>query len=78
MPIAPAFLKVGVGFFGPLKVMKHLRKQYNRLAYLFNDPFLLRAVYLEVGVSVSTDSFIMRLTRFRLEVVNNCHFVGET
>ena len=62
LQIAPAFSKVGVDFFGPLKV-KHLRKQEKRYGCLFTC-MVTRAVHLEVAFSLSTDSFIMCLRRF--------------
>ena len=60
--VAPAFSKVGVDFFGPLKV-KHLRKQEKRYGCLFTC-LVTRGVHLEVAHSLSTDSFIMSLRRF--------------
>ena len=60
--IAPAFSKIGVDFFGLLKV-KHLRKQEKRYGCLFTC-LVTRAVHLEVAFSLSTDSFIMCLRRF--------------
>ena len=60
--VAPPFSKVGVDFFGPLKV-KHLRKQEKRYGCLFTC-LVTRAVHLEVAFSLSTDSFIMCLRRF--------------
>ena len=62
LQVAPAFSKVGVDFFGPLKV-KHLRKQEKRYGCLFTC-LVTRAVHLEVAFSLSTDSFIMCLRRF--------------
>ena len=62
LQIAPAFSKVGVDFFGPLKV-KHLRKQEKRYGCPFTC-MVTRAVHLEVAFSLSTDSFIMCLRRF--------------
>ncbi|KAL9977438.1 hypothetical protein ACROYT_G014841 [Oculina patagonica] len=60
--VAPPFSKVGVDFFGPLKV-KHLRKQEKRYGCLFTC-LVTRAVHLEVAFDLSTDSFIMCLRRF--------------
>ena len=60
--VAPALSKVGVDFFGPLRV-KHLRKQEKRYGCLFTC-LVTRAVHLEVAFSLSTDSFIMCLGRF--------------
>ena len=62
LQIAPAFSKVGLDFFGPLKV-KHLRKQEKRYGCLFTC-MVTRAVHLEVAFSLSTDSIIMCLRRF--------------
>ena len=62
LSVAPPFSKVGVDFFGPLKV-KHLRKQEKRYGCLFTC-LVTRAVHLEVAFSLSTDSFIMCLRRF--------------
>ena len=62
LQVAPAFSKVGVDFFGPLKV-KHLRKQEKRYGCLFTC-LVTRGVHLEVAHSLSTDSFIMSLRRF--------------
>ena len=62
LQVAPAFSKVGVDFFGPLRV-KHLRKQEKRCGCLFTC-LVTRAVHLEVAFSLSTDSFIMCLRRF--------------
>ena len=62
LQVAPVFSKVGVDFFGPLRV-KHLRKQEKRYGCLFTC-LVTRAVHLEVAFSLSTDSFIMCLTRF--------------
>ena len=62
LQVAPAFSKVGVDFFGPLRV-KHLRKQEKRYGCLFTC-LVTRAVHLEVAFSLSTDSFIMCLRRF--------------
>ena len=62
LQIAPAFSKVGVDFFGPLKV-KHLRKEEKRYGCLFTC-MVTRAVHLAVAFSLSTDSFVMCLRRF--------------
>ena len=62
LQVAPALSKVGVDFFGPLRV-KHLRKQEKRYGCLFTC-LVTRAVHLEVAFSLSTDSFIMCLRRF--------------
>ena len=62
LQIAPAFSKVGVDFFGPLRV-KHLRKEEKRYGCLFTC-LVTRGVHLEVAHSLSTDSFIMCLRRF--------------
>ena len=62
LQVAPAFSKVGVDFFGPLKV-KHLRKQEKRYGCLFTC-LVTRGVHLEVAYSLSTDSFIISLRRF--------------
>ena len=62
LQVAPAFSKVGVDFFGPLRV-KHLRKQEKRYGCLFTC-LVTRAVHLEFAFSLSTDSFIMCLRRF--------------
>ena len=66
LQVAPAFSKVGVDFFGPLKV-KHLRKQEKRYGCLFTC-LVTREVHLEVAHSLSTDSFIMSLLRFIAKV----------
>ena len=62
LQVKPAFSKVGVDFFGPLKV-KHLRKQEKRYGCLFTC-LVTRGVYLEAAHFLSTDSFIMCLRRF--------------
>ena len=62
LQIVPAFSKVGVDFFGPLKV-KHLRKQEKRYDCLFTC-LVTRATHLKVAFSLSTDSFIMCFRRF--------------
>lgn len=62
LQVAPAFSKVGVDFFGPLKV-KNLRKQEKRYGCLFTC-LVTRGVHLEVAHSLSADSFIMSLRRF--------------
>ncbi|XP_068723837.1 uncharacterized protein [Montipora capricornis] len=62
LQIAPPFSKVGVDFFGPLRV-KYLRKQEKRYGCLFTC-LVTRAIHLEVAFSLSTDSFIMCLRRF--------------
>ena len=62
LQIAPPFSKVGVDYFGPIKV-KHLRKQEKRYGCLFTC-LVVRAVHLEVAFDLSTDSFIMCLRRF--------------
>ena len=56
LQIAPVFSKVGVDFFGPLKV-KHLRKQEKRYGCLFTC-LVTRAVHLEVAFDLSTDSIM--------------------
>lgn len=62
LQVAAAFSKVGVDFFGPLKV-RHLRKQEKRYGCLFTC-LVTRGVHLEVAHSLSIDSFIMSLRRF--------------
>ncbi|XP_068738732.1 uncharacterized protein [Montipora capricornis] len=62
LQIAPPFSKVGVDFFGPLRV-KYLRKEEKRCGCLFTC-LVTRAVHLEVAFSLSTDSFIMCLRQF--------------
>ena len=62
LQVEPAFSKVGVGFFEPLKV-KYLRKQEKRHGCLFTC-LVTRGVHLEVVHSLSTDSFITCLRRF--------------
>ena len=62
LQVAPAFSKVGVHFFEPLRV-KHLRKQEKRYGCLFTC-LVTRGVHLKVAHSLSTDSFIMSLRRF--------------
>ena len=62
LQVAPPFSKVGVDFFGTLKV-KHLRKQEKRYGCLFTC-LVTRGVHLEVAYSLSTDSFIISLRRF--------------
>ena len=60
--IAPVFSKVGLDFFGPLKV-KHLRIQEKRYGCLLTC-LVTRTVHLEVAFSLSTDSFIMCFKQF--------------
>ncbi|XP_068739286.1 uncharacterized protein [Montipora capricornis] len=62
LQIAPPFSKVGVDFFGPLRV-KYLRKEEKRCGCLFTC-LVTRAVHLEVAFSLSTDSFLMCLRQF--------------
>lgn len=81
LQVTPAFSKVGVDFFGPLKVKK-LRKQEKRYGCLFTC-LVTRGVHLEVAHSLSTDSFIMSLRRFTrrgkstvIHSDNGTNFVG--
>ena len=67
LQVAPAFSKVGVDFFGPLKV-KHLRKQEKRYGCVFTC-LVTRGVHLEVAHSLSTDSFTICLSDGLLRVV---------
>ena len=58
----PPFTCVGVDFFGPWYV-KDGRKQLKRYGALFTC-LVVRAIHIEVAVSLSTDSFINALRRF--------------
>ena len=58
----PAFLYVGVGYFGPFKV-KRGRTTEKRYGCLFTCLFT-RAVHIEVAHSLETDAFINCLHRF--------------
>lgn len=62
LQIAPAFSKVGVDFFGLIKV-KHLRKQQKRYGCLFTC-LVTRAIHLDVAFSLFTDCFNTCLRRF--------------
>ena len=62
LQIAPPFSKVGVDYFGHIKV-KHLRKQEKRYGCLFTC-LVVQAVHLEVAFDLSTDSLIMCPRRF--------------
>ena len=81
--VAPAFSKVGVDFFGPLKV-GHLRKKEKRYGCLFTC-LVTRGIHLEVAHSLSIDSFIVCFRRFiarkgKPTVIysdNGTNFVGE-
>ena len=59
---SPPFTYVGVDFFGPWLV-KEGRKEVKRYGALFTWLFL-RAIHIEVAVSLSTDAFINVLRRF--------------
>ena len=58
----PPFTCVGVDFFGPWYV-KDGRKQLKRYGALFTC-LVVRAIHIEVALSLSTDSFINALRRF--------------
>ena len=59
---SPPFTYVGVDFFGPWLV-KEGRKEVKRYGALFTC-LVLRAIHIEVAVSLSTDAFINVLRRF--------------
>ena len=56
---APPFIYCGVNIFGPFLV-KERRSELQRYGALFTC-IVSRAVYIEVGATMETDSFIMAL-----------------
>ncbi|XP_014677882.1 PREDICTED: uncharacterized protein LOC106817702 [Priapulus caudatus] len=62
-PNQPPFTKVGVDYFGPLKVKRARKTKVKRYGCLFTY-LVTRSVHLEVACSLDTDLFISALQRF--------------